>query len=73
MESEKEQRMNVAEMRKLLKESRSAFSRRYNIPVRTLENWEGGKSQCPEYVRELLERAVKEDAKAIEEKEDKKV
>lgn len=29
----------------------------------TLENWESGKSKCPEYVRELLERAVKEDVK----------
>lgn len=59
-----EQRIDIAEMRSLLNESRAAFSRRYNIPVRTLENWESGKSQCPEYVRELLERAVKEDAQS---------
>ena len=57
------QKMNVSEMRELLNESRAAFSRRYNIPIRTLENWESGKSKCPEYVRELLERAVKEDVK----------
>lgn len=57
------QKMQVAEMRALLDESRVAFSKQYNIPVRTLENWESGKSQCPEYVRQLLERAVKEDAK----------
>lgn len=55
--------MQVAEMRALLDESRIAFSKQYNIPVRTLENWESGKSQCPEYVRQLLERAVKEDAR----------
>ena len=58
-----EQKMQVAEMRALLDESRVAFSKQYNIPVRTLENWESGKSQCPEYVRQLLERAVREDAK----------
>ena len=58
-----EQKMQVAEMRTLLDESRIAFSKQYNIPVRTLENWESGKSQCPEYVRQLLERAVKEDAR----------
>ena len=55
--------MQVAEMRALLDESRVAFSKQYNIPVRTLENWESGKSKCPEYVRLLLERAVREDAK----------
>lgn len=37
------QKMNVSEMRELLNESRAAFSRRYNIPIRTLENWESGK------------------------------
>lgn len=58
-----EQKMQVAEMRALLDESRIAFSKQYNIPVRTLENWESGKSQCPEYVRQLLERAVKEDVR----------
>ena len=33
------------------------------IPIRTLENWESGKSKCPDYVRQLLERAVLEDSK----------
>lgn len=57
--------MKISEMRELLNESRAAFSKRYNIPVRTLENWESGKNQCPEYVLQLLERAVKEDAKDV--------
>ena len=57
--------MDIKEMRELLHESRAAFSRRYNIPVRTLENWEAGKNKCPDYVRELLERAVREDSKKI--------
>ena len=47
-----------------------AFSKQYNIPVRTLENWESGKSQCPEYVRQLLERAVREDAKVKNDESD---
>lgn len=62
--------MQVAEMRALLDESRVAFSKQYNIPVRTLENWESGKSQCPEYVRQLLERAVREDAKVKNDESD---
>ena len=53
--------MTISEMRERLKVSRAEFSRRYNIPIRTLENWESGKSKCPYYVRQLLERAVLED------------
>lgn len=53
--------MNITEMRNYIGVSRAEFSRRYNIPVRTLENWESGKSKCPDYVRQLLERAVLED------------
>ena len=49
------------EIREMLSESRAEFSSQYNIPVRTLENWESGKSSCPEYVRQLLEKAVRED------------
>ena len=55
--------MNITEMRALLNVSRAEFSRQYNIPVRTLENWESGKTSCPEYVRELLEKAVISNAK----------
>jgi DNA-binding transcriptional regulator YiaG len=51
------------EIRAILGISRAEFSRRYNIPVRTLENWDAGIQNPPEYVYELLERAVKEDAK----------
>lgn len=53
--------MNITEMRNYIGVSRAEFSRRYNIPIRTLENWESGKSKCPDYVRQLLERAVLED------------
>ena len=53
--SNEEEKMEIREM---LSESRAEFSRQYNIPVRTLENWESGKSSCPEYV---LEKAVRED------------
>lgn len=53
--------MTIKKMREYLNVSRAEFSRRYNIPVRTLENWESGKSKCPDYVIQLLERAVLED------------
>lgn len=41
--------------------SRAAFSRKYHVPVRTLEDWDAGKKTPPIYVMELLERVVKED------------
>lgn len=53
--------MNITEMRNYIGVSRAEFSRRYNIPIRTLESWEAGVRTPPEYVRQLLERAVLED------------
>ena len=54
--------MTIKEMRILLQVSRTEFSRLYHIPLRTLEDWESGKRNPPNYVLELLERVVKEDA-----------
>ena len=54
-------------IRKILGVSRAEFSRRYNIPVRTLENWDAGIQNPPVYVLELLERAVTEDAQKVNE------
>lgn len=53
--------MTISEMRKYLGMSRADFSRSYNIPIRTLEDWESGKRKAPEYVTRLLERIVKID------------
>lgn len=53
----------ITKLREFSKVSRAEFSRRYNIPLRTLEDWESGKRTPPEYVTLLLERAVKEDIK----------
>ena len=54
--------MTIKEMRLLLQVSRTEFSRQYHIPLRTLEDWESRKWNPPNYVLELLERVVKEDA-----------
>ena len=51
-------------IRKLLGVSRAEFSRRYHIPIRTLEDWDADRKKPPVYVMELLERAVKEDLKS---------
>jgi len=41
--------------------SRAEFSRRYGIPLRTLENWDAGIATPPEYVLTLLDRVVEMD------------
>lgn len=52
----------IKEIRESMGMSRAEFSRVYNIPVRTLEDWEADKRKCPEYVVSLLRRVTNEDA-----------
>ena len=51
--------MNITEMRNYIGVSRAEFSRRYNIPLRTLESWESEVRTPPEYVLQLLEESVR--------------
>lgn len=46
--------MSVREIRSLTGLTQAAFCARFCIPKRTLENWEGGKRSCPDYVRLML-------------------
>lgn len=48
-------------MREDLGISRADFSRKYGIPVRTLEAWEAEEREAPDYVIDLLGRAVYSD------------
>lgn len=54
--------MTTLEIRALLGISRAEFSRRYGIPIRTLEEWDAGRHSPPEWVLRLLERVVRWDA-----------
>ena len=38
--------------------SRAEFTRIYNIPVRTVENWEAGTREAPAYVKELIDYSL---------------
>lgn len=53
--------MTAKELRDMAQMKRVDFCRTYNIPVRTMEDWESGKSKAPQYVMDLLERAVRQD------------
>ena len=39
------------------KMSRAEFSRQYNIPIRTLQDWDLGNRNAPEYVKMLIDFA----------------
>ena len=53
--------MNIREMRALLGDTQSEFAARYNIPFRTIQNWESGVRTPPEYMMRLLEDRIRAD------------
>lgn len=53
--------MTIREMRTSLGNTQSEFAARYNIPFRTVQNWEAGVRNPPEYIIDLLERRVRAD------------
>lgn len=60
--------MTIKEIRQLTGLTQPQFAEKYHIPFGTYQKWEVPESsmnhrECPVYVRELLERAVREDYK----------
>ena len=53
--------MTVKELRTITGLSQRAFGKKYHIPTRTIEDWEGGRRKPSETILYLLERAVRED------------
>ena len=49
------------EVRTLSGLTQKEFSEKYNIPKRSVENWDAGSRTPPDYLIELLSRVVKED------------
>ena len=62
--------MTIKEIRKYSRLTQAAFSERYHIPKRTIEEWEGERRNPPVYVLELLERVVREDFPCDQESND---
>lgn len=50
--------MSIREIRAFSGLSQQAFSDFFCIPRRTLEDWEGARRSCPDYLRLLLAQAV---------------
>ena len=53
--------MDIRRMRIQLGDTQSEFAARYQIPFRTVQNWETGVRKPPEYMINLLEHRVQED------------
>lgn len=53
-----EKTFTIKNIRSLTKMNRAEFARFYEIPIRTLEDWESGRSKPPKYVEKLLILAV---------------
>ena len=53
--------MEIKEIRTLTGLSQTNFGKKYNIPVRTIQDWETEKRNPPAYVVELLEFRVRYD------------
>ena len=46
--------MKVKELREKAGMTQKAFAEQFNIPLRSIENWEGGQRKCPDYLADLM-------------------
>lgn len=58
--------MEIKEIRAITGLTQRRFAEKYHIPIGTYQKWEAptesiNHRECPLYVKELLERAVRED------------
>jgi len=58
---------SIKEIRQLTGLSQTKFAEKYQIPLRTLQDWEAGRREPAEYLVALLERAVRADVMAADE------
>lgn len=62
MKTEAQTTYPVAELRKKTGMTRQQFSQAvYNIPVRTIQDWELGQRTCADYIVKLIEHKLRSD------------
>ena len=47
--------MTIKEIRKACGMTQAEMAKQLNIPLRTIENWDGGQRKPPDYVLELIQ------------------
>lgn len=56
-----ESKKTIKELRTMSGMTQKEFAEYFGIPKRNIENWEGSKSKCPEYLIALIEyKLIKE-------------
>ena len=55
--------MELKELRSRSGMSRSQFCEYFNIPYRTVQDWELGNRKCPEYLLKLMEYKLKNEGR----------
>ena len=63
--------MTIKEIREHTGLSQSAFARATGVPVRTLQQWEQGRSKPPAYVESLIERVMEQGSIATQRQSDR--
>lgn len=53
-----ENKYKLKELREKLELSQVKFSEKFNIPVRTIQDWESGKREMRNYIIEMMYRIV---------------
>lgn len=53
--------MNIKELRQQTGMTQQQFADYFEIPFRTIQNWEGGQRKCPEYLEKLIEYKLKKE------------
>ncbi len=53
--------MDIKELRIMTRMTQREFAKYFNIPQRSIENWEGGKRTPPPYVVELIEYKIRKE------------
>lgn len=53
--------MNFKDLRQQSGMNLTQFSKYFGIPYRTIQNWERGERQCPEYLLHLMEYKLKKE------------
>lgn len=59
--------MKIKELREYTKLSQKAFGKKFKIPYRSIQNWEGGQSEPPPYIPDMIQRLIilEEDNEAL--------
>lgn len=53
--------MKIKELRKISGMTQKKFGEYFSIPQRTIQNWEEGQRECPEYLLRLIEYKLKKE------------